>query len=107
MSRLTCVAIGLPFLVGFTLLAQTNVPPDLAKAHAEFETATGKGDKATLQRLMTDDSIWINRAGRVRDKKTVIQELQASTGKSSPADNSSFRRNMLLPIAQEGQTRTP
>ena len=86
MSRLTYTAIGIPFFLSLAVLAQTGVPPALAKAYAEFDSATTKGDKATVQRLMTDDAIWVNRAGRLRDTKTLVQEIEPSTGQSMPPD---------------------
>jgi hypothetical protein len=60
---------------GTGLAAQAGVE----KAQMEFEVASTKGDKAAYQRALTDDFTWVNQAGRLRDKKTVVSELQPDT----------------------------
>lgn len=76
MSRSVLAALVLSFATGIALLAQTAMPSGLRDARNAFEAATGKGDKAVLQRLLVDDFTWVDRAGRLRDKKTVLQELR-------------------------------
>jgi hypothetical protein len=61
------------------LFAQTGVE----KAQIELDAALVKGDKATYNRLLTDDFIWIGQDGRLRDKQAVVDELQPAPSDAS------------------------
>jgi hypothetical protein len=50
------------------------------KAQAELDAAEVKGDKTAYARILVDDFTWVNRAGRLRDKKTVVDALQPVMG---------------------------
>jgi ketosteroid isomerase-like protein len=52
------------------------------KAQMELDAAAAKGDKAAHERLLTDDFTWVDQAGRLRDKKTVLNDVRPATGKS-------------------------
>jgi ketosteroid isomerase-like protein len=77
-SKRLAVAVFLA-VFGVGLLAQSGAE----KAQAEFDTAFAKADKAAYDRLLTDDFIWVDQAGRLRDKKTVVAELRPPTGKAT------------------------
>jgi hypothetical protein len=53
------------------------------KAQMEFDAAFAKGDKAAVERLLVDDFTWVDQAGRLRDRKTVVAEIQPPAGKAT------------------------
>ena len=69
-----------PSLCAAAILAASEVllsaQGGVEKAQMELDAALAKGDKATYDRLLTDDFIWIGQDGRLRDKKAVVDELQ-------------------------------
>ena len=61
---------------GVALAAQAGVE----KAEMEIEAALNKADKATMSRFLADDFTWVSATGRLRDKKTVVNEAAPATG---------------------------
>jgi hypothetical protein len=55
------------------------------KAQAEIDATEVKGDQATYSRFLADDFTWTSASGRLRDKKTVVNELQPA--KETPGKN--------------------
>lgn len=76
MKRLRFVTVLFSFFGGVWLFAQGAMPPDLAKARDEFSAAADNGDKAALQRILSDDLVWVDRSGGYRDKKGQLQQSQ-------------------------------
>lgn len=54
-----------------------SLPPDLAKAAADFDQAQMHGDKAALERLLADDYRLVNSHGAIEDKAQFIADLTA------------------------------
>jgi hypothetical protein len=50
------------------------LPPDLAKAAAEYDQAQIKSDGAALRRLLADDYALVNGAGEISDKAAFIAD---------------------------------
>jgi hypothetical protein len=76
-NRLAVAMLFAPLGIG--LAAQGGVE----KAQLELDAALAKGDKASYDRLLTDDFIWIGQDGRLRDKKAVVDELQPAPSDAS------------------------
>ena len=74
------VMAALMAAVGIGLAAQGGVE----KAQADSDAAMEKGG-AALSRWLADDFTWVGSTGRLRDKRTVVNELQPSQG--SPGKN--------------------
>jgi Domain of unknown function (DUF4440) len=74
---LAAAVLWAAFPIGFS--AQGGVE----KTQMEIDAALAKGDKAAYERLLADDFTWVDQAGRLRDKKTVVAELQPPTGKAT------------------------
>ncbi len=73
------------------------------KAQAELDAALAKGDKASYQRLLADNFTWVDAAGRLRDKKTVVAELQgAPTGRSEGIQIHSYSGGAVLIGTRKG-----
>lgn len=53
------------------------LPPELAKAVAEFDRAQMQGDGAALQRLLADDYVLFNSRALVQDKASFIRDYTA------------------------------
>ena len=69
-------AVALLTACGIGLSAQGGVE----KAQLEIDAAEVKGDKTAYARLLADDFTWVSATGRLRDKKTVVNDLQPATG---------------------------
>jgi hypothetical protein len=54
-----------------------DLPPDLAKAVADYDTAQIKGDGAELKRLLADDYTLLNSSGSIEDKARLIADYTA------------------------------
>lgn len=61
-----------------------NLPPDLAKAVADYDAAQIKGDGAALKRLLADDYALVNSAGAVENKEQLIADYTAPGYKLDP-----------------------
>jgi hypothetical protein len=53
------------------------LPPDLAKAVTEYDTAQVKGDRAELERLLADDYALLNSSGEIESKAQLIADYTA------------------------------
>ena len=53
------------------------LPPDLAKAVADYDTAQIKGDGAELKRLLADDYTLLNSSGAIESKAQLIADYTA------------------------------
>jgi len=60
------------------------LPPDLAKAVADYDTAQIKGDGAELRRLLADDYTLLNSSGAIEDKAQLIADYTAPGYKLDP-----------------------
>jgi ketosteroid isomerase-like protein len=58
-------------------VASAALPPDLAKAAHDYDQAQVKSDRAELERLLADDYVLQNSAGKVQDKKSFIADQLA------------------------------
>jgi hypothetical protein len=63
--------------------AQAALPPDLAKAAHDYDTAQMKGDGAELERLLAPDYVLVGSSGAVEDKAHFIAD---STGPQNRLD---------------------
>ena len=76
-------AIAGLILVGATATAD-SVPPDLAKAVADYDAAQIKGDGAELKRLLADDYTLLNSSGAMENKTQLIADYTAPGYKLDP-----------------------
>ena len=60
------------------------LPPDLAKAVADYDAAQIKGDGAELKRLLADDYTLVNSGGSIEDKAQLIADYTAPGYKLDP-----------------------
>lgn len=65
--------------------SQAAAPAGLVEARRAFEAAAAKADRAAYAKFLTDDVTWINRAGRLQDKTSLVDGLRATTPSSTPA----------------------
>jgi ketosteroid isomerase-like protein len=63
---------------------------EVAKAHQSFQIAWAKFDVNELDRLFSDDLIWVNRDGRISDKATMIASFKRR-GLTVPQSESELR----------------
>src|ERR1700678_4279523 len=68
-------------ITAFVLLALGALGADpreaeVAKAHQSFQIAWAKYDVNELDRLFSDDLIWVNRHGRISDKAKMIASFK-------------------------------
>jgi hypothetical protein len=75
---------GLMLMGWIAAAAAGDIPPDLAKAVHDYDQAQIKGDRAELQRLVADDYVLWNSAGRVEDKAKLIADYTAPGFKIEP-----------------------
>jgi hypothetical protein len=61
-----------------------QLPPDLAKAVADYDAAQIKGDGADLKRLLADDYMLINSGGTIENKAQLIADYTAPGYKLDP-----------------------
>ena len=72
-------------LVAWGSSARASVlPPDLAKAVADYDTAQIKGDGAELRRLLADDYTLLNSSGAIENKSQLIADYTAPGYKLDP-----------------------
>jgi hypothetical protein len=62
----------------------SELPPDLAKAVADYDTAQIKGDGAKLKRLLADDYTLLNSSGSIESKAQLIADYTAPGYKLEP-----------------------
>ena len=62
----------------------TVLPPDLAKAVADYDAAQIKGDGAELKRLLADDYTLLNSSGAIENKAQLIADYAAPGYKLDP-----------------------
>ena len=60
------------------------LPPDLAKAVADYDAAQIKGDGAELKRLLADDYTLVNSSGSIENKAQLIADYTAPGYKLDP-----------------------
>jgi hypothetical protein len=60
-----------------SLAVASDIPADLAKAVHAYDQAQIKGDRAELQRLVADDYVLLNSAGRIENKAKLIADYTA------------------------------
>lgn len=60
------------------------LPPDLAKAVADYDAAQIKGDGAELKRLLAEDYTLINSSGTIENKAQLIADYTAPGYKLDP-----------------------
>jgi hypothetical protein len=60
------------------------LPPDLAKAVADYDAAQIKGDGAELRRLLADDYTLLNSSGAIESKAQLIADYTAPGYKLDP-----------------------
>ena len=92
--------VVIPFVIAAPLVIAQDAPPALTKAREQFSTAAVKGDKMAAERLTTVDHVWVDRAGRVRDKKTWLQEM-------APAAVKPCKSLPLMPLRKHSSKRKP
>jgi Domain of unknown function (DUF4440) len=61
-----------------------TLPPDLAKAVADYDTAQIKGNGAELRRLLADDYTLLNSSGEIENKAQLIADYTAPGYKLDP-----------------------
>ena len=69
-------------LASVTVFATTTdrrrrIPDDLARAVADYDRAQVENDRAALERLLADDYVLVNSAGRTQDKSSMIADSTA------------------------------
>jgi ketosteroid isomerase-like protein len=69
-------------LASLTAIAATTdprrrIPDDLARAVADYDRAQVENDRAALERLLADDYVLVNSAGRSQDKSSMIADSTA------------------------------
>jgi len=62
----------------------TDLPPDLAKAVADYDQAQINGNRAELERLLADDYTLLNSAGKTETKAQFVAESTAPGFKLEP-----------------------
>jgi hypothetical protein len=62
----------------------SDIPADLAKAVHDYDQAQVKGDRAELQRLVADDYVLLNSAGRIENKARLIADYTAAGFRLDP-----------------------
>jgi ketosteroid isomerase-like protein len=60
------------------------LPPDLAKAVADYDTAQIQGDGAALRRLLAEDYALVNSSGAIESKAQLIADYTAPGYKLDP-----------------------
>ena len=65
-------------------VAHAGLPPDLAKAAADYDRAQVRCDKAELERLLAPDYRLFNSGGQAQDKESFIADSTAPTFRMSP-----------------------
>ena len=75
-SKRLVAAVCLAAAFGIGLAAQGGAE----KAQMDSDAAMSSGGGAALSRWLADDLTFVGGAGRLRDKKTVVSEIQPSTG---------------------------
>jgi hypothetical protein len=91
----------LPLIVASCVAALlgTEETRDLGFLHARASmlTAALHHDKARYARFLVPDFTWVDRAGRLRDKRTVVDDLPPSDGSADPApDIRDYGRAVVL-----------
>ena len=99
---LTVSFVVIPFVVAAPLVVAQDAPPALTKAREQFSTAAVKGDKMAAERLTTVDHVWVDRAGRVRDKKTWLQEMAPAAGKNLSTDIRMYPGGAIVVTQRQG-----
>jgi ketosteroid isomerase-like protein len=64
--------------------SEVALPPDLARAAADYDAAQLKGDGAALQRLLADDYVLVNGAAQIENKREFIADSTAAGFKLEP-----------------------
>ena len=64
----------LTLLVGSSVMAAPPLPPDLARAAADYDRAQIEGDRSQLERLLASDYQLVNGAGVVESREQFIAE---------------------------------
>jgi len=78
------LSFGLILVGWIAVAAASDIPVDLAKAVHDYDQAQIKGDRAELQRLLADDYVLWNSAGKVEDKAKLIADYTAPGFKIEP-----------------------
>ncbi len=78
------LSCGLILISWMVTAAAGDIPADLAKAVHDYDQAQIKGDRSQLQRLLADDYVLWNSAGRVEDKAKLIADYTAPGFKIEP-----------------------
>lgn len=65
-------------------LAAAAVPADLETAVKAYDSAQVKGDRAALERLLADDYLLANSAGKIQTKAEFIADLTAPDYRMEP-----------------------
>jgi hypothetical protein len=73
--RITAAAV-LAAAFGVGIAAQS----DVERAQGAIDAAQDKGDKAAYSKLLVEDFAWVTANGRLRDKKTSVDNLQPVKG---------------------------
>lgn len=83
--RMALLALGTSLLHATGLPAShRQLPPELARAVAEFDRAQIAGDGKALGRLLTDDYVLVNSRLQVEDKADFISDYTVAGWKLSP-----------------------
>ncbi len=69
-------SISVPVLLALAALGADPREAEVAKAHQSFQAAWAKYDVNELDRLFSDDLIWVNRDGRTSDKAKMIASFK-------------------------------
>src|ERR1043166_1477877 len=82
-SRARLMVLLLAALASPTIRA-AELPPDLAKAVADYDQAQINGNRAELERLLADDYTLLNSAGKTETKAQFVAESTAPDFKLEP-----------------------
>lgn len=74
MTRLTILLLALSLTPAFADYDYDDLPPDLAKAAAAFDTAQVAGDGQALKALLADNYKLVNSSNKVEDKAQFIAD---------------------------------
>jgi ketosteroid isomerase-like protein len=77
-------------LLALGALGADSREAEVAKAHQSFQIAWAKYDVSALDRLFSDDLIWVHRDGGISDKATMIATFKRR-GMTIPQSESDLR----------------
>lgn len=67
-------------LVSLPVGVSAQAPQGLLEARDQMNAAGAKGDKAAYGKFLSEDFTWVDRAGRLRNKAAMVEEVAPATG---------------------------